>query len=178
MEQNVFAHVWLQVNVFSVSVWMIMCTFVKQCLCEKDREWLGLCLGVNVCGENECMGAGLCASVLAVNVIVFWLGLSGAPSSGLVEIPATPTSPSLSQFDSWWDLRWNVHVWIASNIHNNLISSLHLVHLFPPSCFHSLLCLLSFYLQSLSCLFLSVFRYTSHTIYRVQEQCLPLHFGL
>lgn len=29
------------------------------------------CLGVHVSGENECMGAGLCASVLAVNVIVF-----------------------------------------------------------------------------------------------------------
>lgn len=73
----------------------------------------------------ERMGAGLCASVLTVNVIVFWLGLSGVPSSGLVEILAALTSPSLSQFDSWWDLRWNVRVWIASNIHNNLVSLLH-----------------------------------------------------
>lgn len=69
--------------------------------------------------------------VLAVNMIVFWLGLSGAPSSGLVEILAALTSPLLSQFDSWWDLRWSacVRAWgvracarIASNIHNNLIS--------------------------------------------------------
>lgn len=42
-----------------------------QCLCEKREGVTRRCLGVNVSGENECMGAGLCASVLAVNVIVF-----------------------------------------------------------------------------------------------------------
>lgn len=61
-------------------------------------------------------------SGLAVNVIVFWLGLSGAPTSGLVEILAALTSPSLSQFDSWWALRWNGFIWIGSNIHASWIS--------------------------------------------------------
>lgn len=117
-------------------------------------------------GENECMGAGLCASVLAVNVIVFWLGLSGAPSSGLVEILAALTSPSLSQFDSWWDLRWNVRVWIASNIHNNLISLLHPSPLFPSLSlsFHSSTSSLFICSHcSLSLFFYSVSPYTFHT---------------
>lgn len=110
-----------------------------------EGECRGVYFGVIV--ENESMGAGLCASVLAVNVIVFWLGLSGVPSSGLVEILAALTSPSLSQFDSWWDLRWNVRVWIASNIHNNLISLLHLSPFFPS--------LLLFYSTLLPHLYLS-----------------------
>lgn len=95
------------------------------------REWLG------VACEWKCSSAGPCVSVLAVNVIVFWLGLSGVPSSGLVEILAALTSPSLSQSDSWWDLRRNARRWIASNIHASWISLRHPLPLFPPSAFHS-----------------------------------------
>lgn len=179
MRQNVFGHVWLQVNVFRwVCTWL--CVHLLSVFVWKREGVTRRCLGVHVSGENECMGAGLCASVLAVNVIVFWLGLSGAPSSGLVEILAALTSPSLSQFDSWWDLRWNVCVWIASNIHNNLISLLHPSPIFPPSCFHSTP-LPPLYLTSvtaLSLFFLPAFTYTSQTIHRVQEQCQPLPFGL
>lgn len=35
--------------------------------------------------------------------MVFWLGLRGVPSASLGAILAALTSPSLSQFDSWWD---------------------------------------------------------------------------
>ena len=180
MGQNVCAHVWLQVNVFlRLCAWSCV-HFSFQCWCEREREWRGVCLGVNVSGENECLGAGPCASAPAVYVIVFWLGLSGVPSSGLVEILARPTSPLLSQFDSWWDLRWNVRVGIAGNIHNNLISLFHASPLFPTSFslpFHSSTS--SLFIHSHCSLSFPSFcltkhlSHTSHTIHRVQGRWQP-----
>lgn len=131
---------------------------------------------MNVSGGNVCLSGGLCASILAVNLIVFWLGLSGAPSSGLVEILAALTSLSLSQFDSWWDLRWNVLIWIASNIHTNWISLCHPLSPIPPAlCYFTLLPL---YLSAVTVLqlFFCVSPYSYHKIHRVQKQCHPLPF--
>ena len=68
--------------------------------------------------------------------------------------------PSLSQFDSWWGLRWNMHVWMARNIHRNFIS---LIHLLPISFFLTFVPHLLYFFEVIALLLpFCLFIYNSH----------------